>query len=214
MAKLQDVLSLDTFCGLWFYLKVHLPKEKHVPKKNSTLIWGASWYSWLNGVQRFHLSSACDKTKKRWSCRWGVQKEDGFVWLEKCWHLMRCFGYKLNCWEIDLQYKMLFFPPPWCVSSVWVCFALVYSIYMTFKLHTIQVLHLLPRGVLSTYPTPSPHWRLPFFLGSQAEQLGWQQLQFANGGCASAFEFFWSLGHGWWHGGVCLGNMPKNNNLL
>ena len=53
------------FCGLWFFMKVRLPKEKHPPKKTTTLIWGASWYSWLNGVQRFHLSSACEKKQTR-----------------------------------------------------------------------------------------------------------------------------------------------------
>ena len=101
-----------------FYLKFTSPKKSTPQKTNSTLIWGASWYSWLNGVQRFHLSSLCDKTKTRWSCRWGVQKEDGFVWLEKCNVLVISWRYR--CWEIDLQYKMLFFSPFWCVSSVWV----------------------------------------------------------------------------------------------
>lgn len=59
---------------------------------------------------------------------------------------------------------MLFFSPPWCVSSVWVCLALVYFSYITFTVHTIEVLHLLPRVAYQLIPPHLPVDAFLFFL--------------------------------------------------
>ena len=101
-------------------------QSEPAPKKHTTLIWGASWYSWLNGVQRFHLSNPCDKTKTRDDGVDRGQKEDGFVWLVRCSFWCHVLIVSWRKYEIASARLCSF---SWRVFGVWVYLAFVLFCY-------------------------------------------------------------------------------------